>query len=228
MSGTAAVRQLPSPARQERACLRPPLVPPAIRRVRKQSGSVHPIPESRQLQAKQLLLDRVHKGIQQKPAPLAGRRSIRNVLWWNTPQSVPANSPARQEHRPPDQYASPARPFHRRRAYPRQNGRAPVRHSRKTAGLLFPADHRKRLVLHSARQERLRRLRFQQNGSSPARPGRNAADLPHPPRLRRLPLILVSAPVRQEPRRIAPVRREIIRRPKTERGGQRVKSPSRA
>lgn len=229
MSGAAAVRQLPSPAQQEQARLRLLPVPPVIRKVKKLSGSVRQIPEKRQqLQAKRLLPDRIHKDIQQKPAPPAGRRSIRNVPRWNTPQSAPANSPARQENRPPDQYASPARPFHRRRAYPRQNGRAPVRHSRKTAGLPFPADHRKRLVLHSARQERLRRLRFQQNGSSPARPGRNAADLPHLSRLRRLPPILESAPVRQEPRRIAPVRREIIRRPEAERSGQRVKSPSRA
>lgn len=215
--------------RQERARLRPPPVPPAIRKVKKLSGSARQIPGKRQqLQAKLLLPDRVHKDIQQKPAPPAGRRSIRNAPQWSTPRSVPASSPARQESRPQVRFASPARLFHRRRAHPRQSGRAPLRHSRKPGGPPFPADRRKRLVLHPARQERLRRLRSQQSGSSPARPGRNAADLPHPPRLRRLPLILVSAPARQELRRIAPVRREIIRRPAVKRNGQRVKSLNRA
>lgn len=229
MSGAAAVRQLPGPMQQEQASLRLLPVPPVIRKVKKLSVSVRQIPEKRQqLQAKRLLPDRIHKDIQQKPAPPAGRRYIRNIPQWNIPPGVPASSPARQESRPPVRFASLARPFHWWRAYPRQNGRAPVRHSRKTAGLPFPADHRRRLVLHSARQERLRRLRFQQNGSSPDRPGRNAADPPHPPQLRRLPLILVSAPARQEPRRIAPVRREIIRRPETERSGQRAKSLNRA
>ena len=229
MSGAAAVRQLPSPAQQEQARLRLLPVPPVIRKVKKLSGSVRQIPEKRQqLQAKRLLPDRIHKDIQQKPAPPAGRRYIRNIPQWNIPPGVPASSPARQESRPPVRFASPARLFHQRREYPRHSGRVPVRHSRKPAGLPFPADHRRRLVPHPARQERLRHLLFQQSVSSPARPGRNAADLPHPPRLRGLPPILASAPARQEPRRIAPVRRRIIRRPEGKRNGQRTKGPNRA
>ena len=65
-----------------------------------------------------------------------------------------AVSPAQQERRPPVRYANPARPFHRRQVCPHQSGRVPVRHSRKPAGLPFPAGHRVLLPSRPVRQER--------------------------------------------------------------------------
>ena len=211
------------PAQQVQVRLRPPPAPPATGQARKLPGSILLIPVKWwQLPGKQLLPDKVHQGGKRRPALPAARRLIQSVPRWRIPSGAQASSPARQGSRLPARYVSPAKLSLRRRAYPRQSGKAPVRPSRKPGRLPLLAGPRGPLPPRPVRQEhRKKRLRLQYSESSPSRPGRNAADLPRPPPLRRLPPILVNAPTRQEPRRTAPLRLRRAERPEIRRSGRK-------
>ena len=127
------------PAQQVQVRLRPPPAPPATGQARKLPGSILLIPVKWwQLPGKQLLPDKVHQGGKRRPALPAARRLIQSVPRWRMPSGAQVSSPARQGSRLPARYVTPAKLSLRRRAYPRQSGRVPVRPGRNAADLPRP------------------------------------------------------------------------------------------